>query len=199
MSEPNSELRQLWQAAKQTTKPSSSDAKALIVRARAHQKRTRNFHLSNIIILLTTMIGLIAFFYYVAPLQTLLSHVGIGLMLGGLLLRILIEGYSMMRGLRIDLSVNAQQATDDALAFHRLRKTIHGPFTIVIVLLYSIGFYLLTPEFSRYFTLPWMILIDGSYLVGATILIVLIRRGVRQEMTALSELVAIRQAMALSE
>ena len=191
MNEPNDELHQLWQETKSIIRPSTSNVEALIAQAKAHRKHTRNFHGGNIAVLLGVVFGLIVFFRYVAPLQTLLSHVGIGLMIGGLLLRIVIELYSLVRSTRIDLSANARQATDDALAFLRFRKTVHGWVTITIVLLYSLGFYLLTPEFSQYFSLPWMILIDGSYLVGAAILIGLIRRGIRKEVTALEELAAI--------
>ncbi len=191
MNEPNDELHQLWQGAKKTARPATSDPEALIVRAKAQQQHTRNFHWGNIAVLLGVVVGLIAFFRYVAPLQTTLSHGGIGLMIGGLLLRILIEGYSLIRSSRVDLSADAQQATHEALTFLRFRKTIHGWVTVAIVLLYSLGFYLLTPEFNQYFSLPWMILIDGSYLVGAVILIGLIRRGIRKEVTALEELAAI--------
>ncbi len=196
MNEPDDELHHLWQEAKKSTRPATSDAETLIVRAKTHQKHTRNFHWGNMAVLLGTVFGLLAFFRYVAPLQTLLSHVGIGLMIGGLLLRIVIELYSVVRSTRIDLSANARQATDDALAFLRFRKTVHGWVTIAIVFLYSLGFYLLTPEFSQYFSLPWLILIDGSYLVGAAILIGLIRRGIRREITALAELTAVRQEIA---
>ncbi|MGB3851886.1 MAG: hypothetical protein WA958_18095 [Tunicatimonas sp.] len=195
MSEPNNELHQLWQQAKQTHRAALPDATSLINRAKAHQRHTRNFHFGNMAVLSATVAGLLVFFRYVAPLQTTLSHLGIGLMIGGLLLRILIEGYSVVRSARINLSANAQQATSDALTFLRFRKVVHGWVTIAIVLLYSLGFYLLTPEFSQYFSLPWMILIDGSYLVGAAVLIILIRRGIKREMTALAELVAIKQDM----
>ena len=195
MNESNDELTDLWKQAKQHNAPTLSAPDALADRARAIVKHTRNFHLGNVAILLAVVVGLLAFFYYVAPLQTLLSHIGIGLMIGGLLVRIGIELYSVARSGRINLGANAVQATDDALSFYRFRKKIHGPITIAIVLLYSLGFYLLTPEFSDYFSWPWMMLIDGSYLVGAVILILLIRQGIRKEMAALRELTTVKNEM----
>jgi hypothetical protein len=63
---------------------------------------------------------------------------------------------------------------------------IHGPVTISILLLYTIGFYMLTPEFSRYFSLPVMILIDVSYIAGAAIVGIAIRHGIAKEMTILN-------------
>lgn len=195
MNESNDELTNLWKQAKQHHTPRPSSFATLVDKARATVRHTRNFHLGNVAILLVVVVGLLAFFYYVAPLQTTLSHVGIGLMIGGLLIRIGVELHSVARSARINLGVNAVQATDDALSFYRFRKRIHGPITITIVLLYSLGFYLLTPEFSRYFSLFWMILIDGSYLVGAIILILVIRQGIRQEMRALAELIDIKKEM----
>ena len=195
MNESDDNLKTLWEQAKQHHPPAPPVPDALADRARAMVKHTRNFHFGNVAILLAVVVGLLAFFYYVAPLQTLLSHIGIGLMIGGLLVRIVIELYSVARSARIDLGANAVQATDDALSFYRFRKKIHGPITIAIVLLYSLGFYLLTPEFSDYFSLPWMVLIDGSYLVGAVILILLIRQGIRKEMAALLELTTVKNEM----
>ena len=195
MHEPDDELTNLWKQAKQQNAPTPSAADALAKKARATVRHTRNFHLGNVAILLAVVVGLLAFFYYVAPLQTTLSHIGIGLMIGGLLVRIAVELHSVARSARIDLGANAVRATDDALSFYQFRKRIHGPITITIVLLYSLGFYMLTPEFSHYFSLPWMILIDGSYLIGAVILILLIRQGIRKEMSALAELIDIKEDM----
>ena len=195
MNESDDELTNLWKQAKQQHPPAPSAPNVLAEKARSTVRHTRNFHLGNVAILLTVVVGLLAFFYYVAPLQTTLSRIGIGLMIGGLLVRIGIELHSVARSARINLGVNAVQATDDALSFYRFRKRIHGPITITIVLLYSLGFYLLTPEFSRYFSLFWMVLIDGSYLVGAVILILLIRQGIRKEMKALAELIDIKKEM----
>jgi len=88
-------------------------------------------------------------------------------MMAVLMIRILVELGSCIRFSRLDLTASAQAASTAFFRFYRFRPVIHGWFTIALVALYTTGFYMLTPEFSLYFSLPMMILIDASYLVGA--------------------------------
>jgi hypothetical protein len=60
---------------------------------------------------------------------------------------------------------------------------MNGPVTVSIVILYSIGFYLLTPEFSLYFSTSMMVLIDLSYIIAAVIFISSIMKAVKKEMS----------------
>jgi uncharacterized membrane protein YqjE len=70
---------------------------------------------------------------------------------------------------------------------------MNGPVTVSIVILYSIGFYLLTPEFSLYFSTAMMVLIDLSYILAAVIFIWSIRKAVKKEMTILNEVIHIQE------
>ena len=198
MSNPD-ELTQLWRAAKQAVPAPPDNSQALLRRAKASQRHTRYFQLGNIAILVATVAGLLAFFYYVAPMQEIISRIGIGLMVGGLLARIGIELYSVRRSTRIDLTGDARHATDDALRYYAFRKNVHGPVTMITVALYTLGFALLNPEFSRYF--PWyaMVAMDVFYLVGAVFLVGQIRKGIRKEMQALRDLIAVQQEMQREE
>lgn len=195
MSQPSDELHRLWQAAKQDTSPTSLEASAMIAQARTHRRRTQRFHWINVAVLLLVVIGLGAFFTYLAPLQDTLSHIGIGFMIGSLLLRIGIEVYSAVISSRIDLSIAPRQALETARVFHRFRQTIHGPITGAIVALYSLGFFVLLPEFSRYFNLLWIVLMSVSYVIGAVFVTWQVRRGIRREMQALARLSAIEKEL----
>lgn len=192
MKEHDDLMKELWQSAKKAVPTVSTDITGIIASAEKKKRSTVLFHIWNIVILVTTLGGVAAFFYFVAPLQTLISHIGIALMLGGLTVRIIIELYSFYLSSRLDMSEAALKSTTNILNFYQFRKKLHSPVTLTIVGLYTIGFYLLTPEFSRYFSLPMMILIDASYIAGAIFLIWQIRKGIGKELQNLRDITEIQ-------
>ena len=111
---------------------------------------------------------------------------GVSLMIGSISVRILIELFSIYLSTKIDLSAAAMKTNHDWLKFYQFRKRIHGPVTLIIIVLYTIGFYMLTPEFSLHFSFPVMILIDLSYIIGAIIFTWFIRNAIRKEMKYLA-------------
>ena len=192
MSERSNDINQLWQDAKKAAQKSTLSTADLILQANKKKKLSQNFHVVNILILSIVLVGICAFFYYVANFQQTISHIGVGLMTGGLAVRIFIEFISMIIFKRIDLTDTASETNQKTMRFYAFRRRIHGPVTIIIVLAYTIGFFLLTPEFSLYFSTPMMVLIDGSYIIGAVILTWQIRKGIVNEIKTLNELVSLR-------
>ena len=140
-----------------------------------------------------TLVGISAYFNYVAKFNQTISHIGTGLMLGGLVLRIIIELFSIYLSANIDLSETAMKTNNASLTYFRFRKRINGPVTIAIIVLYTIGFYMLTPEFSLYFRTPLLIMIDLSYIVGAVIFTWFIRNAIKKEMNILNEVFRIQK------
>jgi len=191
MSNEMDELKKLWNNAKQSA-PASAITAPLILQAAAKRKSSVYFQYSNIFILAVVALVLWLFFYRLYPLASLLSSIGSGLMVGGLVLRICIEILSIIRSGKIHFTDSALHNTSTAVSYYRFRKTIHGPVTILIVAAYSIGYYLLMPEWSRYFPVSIMLLLCCSYPVGAIIIIKLIRKGIRKEMDDLQELVKLQ-------
>lgn len=173
------DIKKEWAAAK-ASRP--APATGTLEGIRKKVSHSRQAHRANALVLIVTCLVLIWFFRYIAPLQDTLSHVGIMLMIGGLVVRILIEWWSHQRSTRLRFAESTNQAATDVRLFYQWRQRIHGPVTLTILLLYSIGFYMLSPEFSRYFSLPVMVLMDGSYVVIFIVLFFVIRRGVKQEM-----------------
>ena len=186
------DLKNAWQKAKEASANSSEDIVQLIARAEKKRKSTIRFQINNIIILFVSVIGIWLFFEYVAILNFFISKIGIALMIGGLTLRIIIEIVSIVKSRKINLCKSALQTTNDTIKFYNFRKTIHGPITFSIVALYSIGFYMLTPEFSTYFSLPMLLFIDLSYVVGGCIMIWQVRKLIMKEMQDLRDIVRIR-------
>ena len=187
------QLKTTWQEAQKEQQPGdSSDMLRTILKNHASSKRA---HLMNVLILLITVLGLVAFFYFLAPMQETLSRVGIALMIGGLLVRIGIELLSHQKARQIDYSSSSSQSASQARAFFAYRKRIHGPVTFTIVALYTIGFYSLTPEFANYFDTFWMWMMDGSYLVIGGVLFMVIRKGVVREMRDLRRISELQNAL----
>ncbi|WP_258100809.1 hypothetical protein [Marinoscillum pacificum] len=187
------QLKNSWKAAKQEhPTPSKPD---MLQTVKANYSKSKTAHIWNAIILGLVFIGLAAFFYFVAPMQEILSRIGIGLMIGGLIVRIIIELVSHQKANNIDYAAASNESAEQARNFYAYRKKIHGPVTITIIALYTIGFYALTPEFSKYFSTFWMWMMDGSYLVIGVVLFVIIRRGVVQEMRDLKQITELQNSL----
>lgn len=190
------DLTALWQQAKSGAKPSVLDVAAISKAGEARKKSTLTAHYGNAIVLSVTVIFLIFYFYYLYHFQDLLSKIGYNLMIGGLILRIVIEVFSALRSKQIKISDITTASLHNSVAFLEFRKRIHGPVTIVIFILYFIGFYMLTPEFSRYISLKWLLIMDISALFIAVMLMYFIRRGIRQEMEHLENMITIHKSLA---
>lgn len=186
------DLKLAWKSAKKDS-VHTIDAENIIAQAKASKRKSYQLKWGTVIILTMTLIGISAFFKYVANFQETLSHVGIVLMTGGLIVRILVELHSIWLYSKIDFVDSAKENTASFETFHKFRKKIHGTFTGVILVLYTIGFYLLTPEFSLYFDTTEMILLDLSYLPGAAIVLFFIRKGIRDEMLNLEKIMEIKR------
>jgi len=189
------DLKNKWQHAKQVQTPKSVNTDELIHFSKSKMRKVINMHIGNIAVLAVTLIGISAFFVWVAHFQHTLSHVGMTLMLGGLVLRIAIEIYSIFRSRKIDLSQSASEVNQQYLDFHNYRKGIHGTTTLVILIAYSIGFYLLIPEFSLYFSQSMIILLCLSYLLAAAIFGFSIRTAIKKEMKYLKELLEVQKEL----
>ena len=189
------ELKNKWGQAKRAVSTDSMPIEGLITKARKKRKHVTNFHYGNIIILTLTLVGISLFFIHVAPVRDAVSRIGAFFMVGGLAVRIVVECFSTVKSQKIDLLNEVAKTTNEALKYYEFRKKIHGPLTITIVALYSLGFYMLTPEFSRYIDFEWMMAIHASYVLGAIFLIWQIRKGIRKEMQNLKELVDLKKEM----
>ena len=193
-------LKDQWKDAKASvSKPDDATMEEFMKQAQKKKRNVLYAHYGNAAVLTVTLLMIGLFFYHITPFRDLISHIGVGLMMGGLLIRIIIELYSSQRSKLIQLTDQALTHVDQTVSFYQFRKKIHGPVTILIVALYTIGFYMLTPEFSKYLQLHWVILMDLSYVIGAIILVTQIRKGIRAEMKDLSELVEMRKEIASND
>jgi hypothetical protein len=156
------------------------------------EKENYFFYYGTIMILLITLVVVSLFFSFVAPVQETISRIGVGLMVYGLLFRIIIEVISIYKAKQISHFDNTLTTTENTIKFHQFRKIIHQVIAPTIIGLYTIGFYLITPEFSLYIEFWNLVFIDLSYIVIGIILFLVIRKGVKKEMQKLEDIVRLK-------
>ncbi|MBQ0732719.1 hypothetical protein [Aquimarina celericrescens] len=195
MSKDFKELQNEWQKDKENIEHTPGIMNNILSSIKKKKNITVRFQYGNIVVLLITMLGISAFFYYVAPVKEILSRIGVGLMIGGLLIRIAIELTSVLKSKKVILVDSVLKTTEDIIAYYTYRKKIHGPVTIIILALYTIGFFMITPEFSLYFTIWQMIFIDVSYIIAACIFIPIIRKSIKREVQTLLEIIEMKEKM----
>jgi len=190
----------LWQKAKTSHQEEpKANIRELIAASQARKKSALSAHYGNAAILSITVLMLVFYFYYRYNFQDVLSKIGYNLMIGGLIIRIIIEFFSVWRSKQIHISDTAARSLQQAVAFHEFRKRIHGPVTMIIFVVYFIGFYMLTPEFYRYISLTWLIIVDISALIISVVLTYVIRKGIRQELLDLEKLVELQRSLVRPE
>ena len=193
MSNHFSELENAWKESKKDLKNSSASLDAVYEKIQTNKKESFFFYYGTIIILSITMVGISSFFYFVAPVEKLLSRIGVSFMLVGLLTRIVIEIISVIKSKRVHVLDNSLDAVNNTIAFHVFRKNVHEIVAPIIIFFYTVGFYMITPEFLVYLSFWNVVLIDASYLVIAVVLFINIRKGVLKEMKALHETLELRR------
>ena len=196
MNDPLNDIKGLWEESKSTDSSSQNEIENLINKANSQKKQIRKIQYANAIILSITLIILALFFIYVAPFQELLSLIGIGLMIGGLLIRIIVELFSIRLSLKTqNADQSALEMSNAMISYQKFRMKIHGAFTYIILGLYSIGFYFLIPEFSLYMSdfMTWVL--AASYIPAAIIFTYFIKTAIKKELQKLNELLSLHDEL----
>ena len=185
-------LKALWGESKQERVPPYSDTDEIIRLTQKKMRSSVQSQWATVIILTLTLLVISAFFKYVTQFNHTLSLVGVGFMTGGLVVRILLELISIYRSKQINLAESALQSNRALLSYSRFRNVMNGPVTITILVLYSIGFYMLTPEFSLYFSPVMLLLINLSYIPAAIIFTWSIIKAVKKEKMLMKDILRIQ-------
>lgn len=193
MSNDFKELQSKWEASKKNLDHSVTNLDSLYAKIKLKERENYFFYYGTITILSVTLLVISLFFVYVAPVKEILSRIGAGLMIFGLLFRIYIEIISIYKAKQINNLDNTLKTAENTIKFHQFRKTIHKVIAPIIIGLYTIGFYLITPEFSLYMKLWNIVLIDISYVVIGVILFIVIRKGVKKEMQKLTDIMTLKK------
>lgn len=189
------DLKKRWDGAKRDKHTSATSTDQLVVLAKSKKKTSLYYHYGNITVLFIVMVMVIFFFYVLLPFKEWLSKTGVAMMVGGLLIRIIVEIFSIRKSKKINVGDTALQATGDTLSFYRFRKKIHGTVTILLVGIYIAGYLLLNPELAKYVGWKMMLFWDGIALIAAVILIWQIRKGILKEMKEISEIIELENQL----
>ncbi|GAB2489364.1 hypothetical protein [Algoriphagus taiwanensis] len=192
MNELGNILKSGWQksAADLPTPPPTQN---LIDEAKRLNRESFRFQRSTLLILSSTFLMMCYFLLFYFGFRDGLSHVGVGIMLGFFLLRILLEGYSISRSRKKEITQSALENLESEKKYLQLRLRIHGFFTYLTLGGYTLGFILLLPEFSKYIPSFWMGAMVCSYFIPGIILTLLIRKNVLKEIKELRRLVELRE------
>ncbi len=185
-------LQSKWESNKKSMEPATTNFDELYKKIKNKEKENYFFYYGTITILFVTLLVISLFFYYVAPVEEMLSRIGAGLMVLGLIFRIFIEIMSIYKAKQINILDTTLKTAKNSIKFHQFRKTIHQVIAPIIIVLYTAGFYMITPEFSLNMKLWNLVFIDISYVVIAIILFFVIRKGVKKEMQKLTDIVKLK-------
>lgn len=183
------DLQDQWQKARQETSEQIPSSDKMESHIRQSNRLQLNQHLANGLILGLTWIGLLLFYILQAPLESFLGGLGIGLLLGSLGARILLEMYSYHYYKRIQPTQATSTKESNMMDYYRFRKKLHDFWSPIILLIYFVGIGVQVPEFSIYFPLQQILIWLGLFLVSGSLIFWLARRGIKKEMDALRSLI----------
>lgn len=175
--------------------PAPPPTRQLIEEANRLQQESFTFQRSTLLILSSTFLMMCYFLLFYFGFRDTLSHLGVGLMLGFFLARILLEAYSLAQGRKKQLSESALSNLENEKSFLQLRLWIHGAGTYLTLGAYTLGFLLLLPEFSKYISAFWMAAFVCSYFIPGIILTLLIRKNVQKEIRELRRVVELKEKL----
>lgn len=164
--------------------PPNKGAHVVIQKVRFLQKKQG---ITNVV-LLTTMAILICFFFYINAYKFIIVSLGLLLMIGALILRVMIEYFSIKKLKQLDVTKDAQSFITDITSYYRSRIRTHYIATPIIILGYGIGFYLLLPSFKQSLSQGFYTYIVTSAVVILFVLGFFIFNEIRKELRILKEI-----------
>lgn len=192
MNELGKTLKSGWVSSGSSITPHPIPAQ-LISEAQRLNKESLKFQWSTLLILGSTFLMMCYFLLFYFGFRETLSHIGVAIMLGFFLLRIVLEAYSIFEGRKKKATDSASESLEKEKKYLELRLRIHGFYTFLTLSAYTLGFLLLLSEFSKYISSFWMAALVCSYFIPGIILTLLIRKNVQKELKELRTVVELRR------
>ncbi|RXJ52479.1 hypothetical protein [Gelidibacter gilvus] len=177
------DLKSQWEEQSQPEIPNDG-SKIVMQRINDIQNKQR---ITNAVLLTTTMV-LIGFFFYVNAYSSLVVSLGLLLMIGSLIVRIMIEFFSIKALERIDFTKDAVTFKTDMISYYKKRITTHYVATPIILALYATGFILLLPSFKQNLSQGFYRYIVVSAIVILIVMVFFIWKQIQKELNSLKQL-----------
>nr|WP_321234020.1 hypothetical protein [uncultured Psychroserpens sp.] len=162
-----------------------NDGSELIVKKMSALKRKQV--IMNIILLITVII-LSGFFFYIKAYKNGLVSFALLLMMGSLLIRVLVEYFSIKKIKRIDVTKDAITFNKDMIAYYKKRLRTHYITTPMMIVLYVIGFIILMPFFKENLSSGFYTYISVSAIIILITMVFFIRKQIIKELSILKEI-----------
>jgi hypothetical protein len=192
MNELGNTLKSGWKSSGSSINPPPIPTQLISEAQRLNQESVK-FQWSTVLILGSTFLMMCYFLLVYFGFREILSHIGVAVMLGFFLLRIVLEAYSILEGRKKEATVSAVESLEKEKKYLELRLRIHGFYTFLTLGAYTLGFLLLLPEFSKYISSFWMAALVCSYFIPGIILTLLIRKNVQKELRELRMVVELKE------
>lgn len=143
-------IQEIWNS-QSDTKPSTT-ASALIAKAKEHTKTLKHNHYWTIGIISLTVLILLFYFFWTNSHQFNSLTIGLSVMIGMLIFRIILEINSSTKLKSIKPDLTLLDYSQKVKTFYEWRKKIHLILTPIIYISYFIGFTMLLPSFEANFS-----------------------------------------------
>ena len=177
------DLKSQWEEQPQPKIPHDG-SKIIMQKINAIQNKQR---ITNGVLLTTTMV-LIGFFFYINAYSHLIVSLGLSLMIGSLIVRILIEYLSIKALKRMDFTKNAVAFRTHMISYYKKRLNTHYIATPIILTLYAIGFIILLPSFKESLSKGFYTYIIVSAIAILIIMIFFIGKQIQKELRSLKQI-----------
>ena len=151
-------------------------------------KQLRTKHIIMQVVLGVTVLVLLFFFFYISAYQFTRVYLGLGIMMGALVIRILLEQSSMLRKNKLPIQEDMHTYNRKLEAYYHKRKQLHFLMTPLLFGGYIAGFVMLLPSFRASLSPGFYTYIVFSSLVVFVGLAVLIITQIRRELSILKSL-----------
>lgn len=143
--------------------------------------------ISNVV-LLTTVLILTGFFFYINAYSNTLVTFALLLMIGSLLIRVFLEYLSIKKLKQLDVTKSASTFNSNMVEYYQRRIKIHYIISPIIMLLYITGFIILLPFFKANLSSGFYTYIVVSSVFILVIMSFFIGKQIQKELRILKQL-----------
>ena len=176
-------IKSQWSSKNLPSAPANGPQMVIATARKLKRKQTQ----SQIILCITVLI-LAWFFFYVSAYKSEMVSLGLGLMMGSLIVRIILEFISKAKLRALSVSQEVVQYKKGLVSYYNSRKWIHYLLTPVLFILYISGFILLLPDFKETLSQAFYAYIFYSSIVIFLFFVLLIGVQIIREMKTLQQL-----------